>query len=107
MNDNLKPCPFCGGKAKLMARQQRFCGKTYGGKTFIRWAVYIKCNRCHSRGKPIITKPMEESFYRTGFYKTYYRYGIESQTLAFKPYVEEAIEKWNRRAIENDRERDD
>ena len=92
----LKPCPFCGGKAKIMSKQKQFVGWKCDGLKVIKWLIYIKCNKCHSRGKPINTKPMEESWDRTKF--SGLPMGIiEKHTLAFEPYVLKAIEVWNRR----------
>lgn len=101
MKDKLKPCPFCGGEAKIIAKQKNFLGWKCSGLKVIEWHIYIKCNKCHSRGKPIRTKPMEENWYRTKF--SDFPIGImEEHTLAFEPYVLKAIETWNRR-VENER----
>lgn len=104
----LKPCPFCGGKVKINARQSKFIGENIFGNKKLEWTVYIKCNKCHSRGKPIKTEPIKlydetagnihsGSFYSTEFWLGSGR-GLMSATLNFEPYVEQAIEAWNRRA---------
>ena len=104
----LKHCPFCGGKGKINARQRKFCGMNSSGNKKLVWSIYVKCNKCHSRGKPIKTEPLklydEEhgniavgNFYVTEFCKGQGR-GLMSATLNFEPYVEKAIEAWNRRA---------
>lgn len=108
--NKLKPCPFCGGKAKINARQARFCGKSYDGNVKISWAIYIKCNKCHSRGKPIRTMPIWMYYGEGGsrsvgnFYASKYwgtnGVGLQEANDTFKPYVEEAIEAWNRRVSE-------
>lgn len=103
----LKPCPFCGGAPKIMARQSRFLGQNCFGNKKLMWTVYVKCNKCHSRGKPIKTEPLKlydeahgnirsGSFYSTEFWLGSGR-GLMSATLNFEPYVERAIEEWNRR----------
>lgn len=103
----LKPCPFCGWKPKINARQSKFCGKNYLGNVKLIWTIYIKCNKCHSRGKPIKTEPIKlyegesgslgtGNFYSTEFWLGAGR-GLMTATLKFEPYVEKAIEAWNRR----------
>jgi hypothetical protein len=105
--DELKPCPFCGGKPKINARQSKFIGQNgYGNKKIV-WTVYIKCNKCHSRGKPIKTEPIKlydeahrslgvGNFYCTEFWRGSGS-GLMTATLNFEPYVQQAIEAWNRR----------
>lgn len=104
----LKPCPFCGGTPKINARQSKFCGKNNLGNVKLIWTIYVKCNRCHSRGKPIKTEPIKlyegergsigsGNFYNTEFWRGTGR-GLMSATLNFEPYVEKSIEAWNRRA---------
>ena len=106
----LKNCPFCGGKAKITARQSGFHGVNFFGNKKISWTIYIKCNKCHSRGKPIKTDPIKlykdnsrcaiGNFYSTEYWLGSGR-GFMSATFTFKPYVDKAIEAWNRRTHEN------
>jgi Lar family restriction alleviation protein len=103
----LKPCPFCGGKAKINVRQSGFHGQNFEGNKKLSWTIYVKCNKCHARGKPIKTEPIKlyadhshieiGSFYATEFWKGNGR-GLMTATLTFEPYVDDAIEAWNRRA---------
>ena len=104
----LKPCPFCGGKAKINARQSGFYGENCFGNKKLVWTVYVKCNKCHSRGRPIKTEPIKlyedercglasGSFYATEFWKGSGR-GLMTATINFEPYVKKVIEAWNRRA---------
>lgn len=108
MATELKPCPFCGGKPKINARQSKFAGQNHFGNKKLVWTVYIKCNKCHSRGKPIKTEPIkmydEEhggigvgNFYCTEFWLGSGS-GLMTATLNFEPYVKQAIKAWNRRA---------
>lgn len=106
MPNELKPCPFCGGKPKINARQSGFHGKNYDGNKKLSWTIYIICNKCHSRGKPIKTEPIQlfdskyhiesGSFYSTEYWRGSGR-GLMTATINFEPYVNKAIEAWNRR----------
>lgn len=105
MNIELKPCPFCGGNAKVNARQAKFCGQNYIGNKKISWQIYIKCTKCHGRGKPIRTVPIKMNDEETGRYDTgnfwstiWNGCGNQMATETFSPYVKEAAEAWNRRA---------
>lgn len=108
MESELKPCPFCGGKPKINARQSKFVGQNHFGNKKLVWTVYIKCNKCHGRGKPIKTEPIkmyDEEHGHIGvgnFYSTEFWLGsgsgLMTATLNFERYVKQAIEAWNRRA---------
>ncbi len=97
----LKPCPFCGGKARVSFKDYIFYGWNYITHAKSKcYRVQVICNRCKSRGKPIITKPMENPLpYITEW--TGRDSGSDrakAETERFRPYVENAIEAWNRRA---------
>ena len=105
----LKPCPFCGGKPKINARQSKFIGQNCFGNKKLVWTIYIKCNKCHSRGRPIKTEPIKlyegersslasGSFYATEYWRS--GSGLMTATINFEPYVKQASEAWNRRAGE-------
>ena len=109
----LKPCPFCGGKARTNARQSGFHGENCFGNKKLSWTIYVICNRCRSRGKPIKTEPIKlyendsnQTYpflmHETGnFWQTEYAGGHSSEaTEIFRPYVEQVAEAWNRRASE-------
>lgn len=76
----LKPCPFCGGKAKIRTRQQKFYGQNYEGVKKIRRSAYAACNRCHAHG---------------GLY-TWISYD-DSLREEYPVAYEAAAELWNRR----------
>ena len=83
----LKPCPFCGGKANLSRRQMQFIGQNYIGQKKIKYAEQAICKRCFARG-PI--------YIRTTVFPS------EEHQDAFAWLDEVAAEAWNRRA--NDHE---
>ena len=97
----LKPCPFCGGVGKVSFKDYKFYGRNGFGDKKIKYRTQVICNKCRSRGKPIITdwlinpNPYISKWGNCGD-------GTSSkgskQTSMFKPYVEQAIEAWNRRA---------
>lgn len=98
----LKPCPFCGGKGKISFKDYRFMGCDYKGYKTIRYRVQVICNKCKSRGKPIITEPLfRPDPYITKWWKgSAYNdksYICRKETEKFEPYVNMAIEAWNRR----------
>jgi len=41
---NLKPCPFCGGKAVIR----------YGSGYYFMWSVVAECEDCHARTVPAL-----------------------------------------------------
>ncbi len=49
----LKPCPFCGGNARLNYHQSKYYGQNDYGAKYIGFTGYIVCNKCRSRGKPV------------------------------------------------------
>ena len=80
----LKPCPFCGGKAKLHTRQLRFIGQNYLGSKKIRMAAQVFCNRCKARGAVFsgeVIDPWNKDF-----------------NAPFDWMKEQAVVAWNRRA---------
>lgn len=102
----IEKCPFCKGKAKVNARQHKFYGENDFGNKKISWAVYVVCNKCHARGKPIITEPIKLHKDEIGslgvgnFWNTKWGMkgnGIKEANETFAPYVEKAIESWNKR----------
>lgn len=50
----LKPCPWCNGRAGIVSRQMQFLGQNYYGNKKIRYAANGKCYKCHARG-PVVT----------------------------------------------------
>lgn len=103
MNE-LKPCPFCGGKARISFKDIRFGGQNCLGDKKIMYRVQIICNKCHSRGKPINTDYLINPNPYCSVYSGRYSGAqlltprIKEQTELFRPYVEKAVEAWNERA---------
>ena len=97
----LKPCPFCGGKGKVSFKDYRFIGFNVFGNRKVQYRVQVICNKCRSRGKPIITDglinpmPYISEWGNCGYPGSI---GCEAQTNLFRPFVEKAIHEWNRRA---------
>ena len=98
---DLKPCPFCGGKGKISFKNYRFVGQNHFGDKKLKYRVQVICNRCKSRGKPVIT----DALINPDPYRTKWWDGVTVETAKrlkqqemFAPYVKEAIEAWNRRA---------
>ena len=99
----LKPCPFCGGKARLSFKDVEFAGQNCYGDKKVRYRFQVICNKCHSRGKPIKTdflinpNPWNSHYANRG-YSTVESKKIDDMTEMLKPWAEEASEAWNRRA---------
>lgn len=95
--DELKPCPFCGGKAKLSAKDHLFGGYNsmgYGRREYLIRAI---CNRCKARGKPIATGWVTTCNINSrgiNFYRNH------ADKDAIENAQERAIEAWNRRVGE-------
>lgn len=54
MQNELKPCPFCGNKkVKLNYHQSKYYGENDYGAKKIKFTGYIVCTKCLSRGKPV------------------------------------------------------
>lgn len=100
MSVELKPCPFCGGKGRLSFKDYAFGGRNGRSDVKKKYRLQIICNKCKSRGKPIITDWLiNPDPYRSGYTTPEYPYShLESQEVMFRPYVIKAVEAWNRRA---------
>lgn len=97
----LKPCPFCGGNGKVSFKDYRFGGMNYLGDRKVSYRVQVICNKCKSRGKPIITGMLlNPNPYLSEWGNNYYADSMKckEQTALFRPFVEQAIAAWNRRA---------
>lgn len=96
----LKNCPFCGGTGKVSFKDYRFIGFNGFGDKKTQYRVQVICNRCRSRGKPIITdglinpNPYMTEWGNNGMPNS--ERALRRQAI-FAPYVVKAIEAWNRR----------
>ena len=99
----LKPCPFCGGKAKLSFADVEFGGRNYNGEKKTKYRFMVICNRCHARGKPVKTdflinaNPWRSEWSGWGWY-AFLGEEIKAQTELVRPWAEKAIAARNRRA---------
>lgn len=92
---SIKPCPFCGGKARLNFCDYKFIGWTDLGKKN-KYRVQVICNRCKSRGKPIIT----DALLNANPWGIRFMQEDEILKTEFAPYIQSAIEAWNNRGGE-------
>ena len=96
--DKLKPCPFCGGEARLSFKDYAFYGQNYIGDKKKKYRVQVICNRCYSRGKPIVTGWLINPDPYASIFVLGRKTNTFEQEEMFEPYVRRAIEAWNRRA---------
>lgn len=82
----LKPCPFCGGKAKISYREMRFVAQNDVGNKKVRIGMKAICNRCKARG-PLFAGVVIDPWTQAG-----------KNTEAYKWLLKQAAEAWNRRA---------
>lgn len=98
MND-LKPCPFCGGMAKLSFADVAFGGQNYIGEKRLKYRFQVICNRCHARGRPVVTDWLINPNPWISKWRDV-RFDTErtaQETEKVRPWAERAINEWNRR----------
>ena len=107
--EELKPCPFCGGKARLRFKDIQLVGVNGFGDRKNIYRVQVICNKCHSRGKPIKTDPLINcnpwlSVWGHPYCRKEYANNktIQTQTELVRQWAEKAIEAWNKRANNGD-----
>lgn len=52
-NNELKPCPFCGGKAIDVCEEGNFFGKAAYSRTY----RFVRCRKCNARTGVYGTRP--------------------------------------------------
>lgn len=100
---DLKPCPFCGGKGKVMFKDIGFVGQNMRCDKVLIYRVQVICNRCKSRGKPVKTDALLNPHpYNSKWGNVYTESSVvcKEQTELFEPFVTKAVEEWNRRAAD-------
>ena len=99
-----KPCPFCGGKAKVSFRQYKYFGQNYFGDKKLKYMVQVICRKCKSRGKPISTDWLINP--NPGIIQPYEKPGtsFKNQADKFSWYIEKAVKAWNTRAKDGEQE---
>lgn len=101
--EGLKPCPFCGGKARLSFKDAAFAGQNCLGDKKVQYRFQVICNKCHSRGKPVKTDFLinpnpwgslwaNRQLPNTGV--------VAERTETLRPWAEKAIEAWNGRSYD-------
>ena len=81
-NEQLKPCPFCGG-TKLKVDGTR---KYNSYANVYHTTMSVRCNICHARGKPF-----------SGLTKNYVYGESRYEVTTVENLKQQAIEAWNRR----------
>lgn len=81
--DKLKLCPFCGGKSiSVIHSEVKYLGQNENGNKKHIYRAYARCNKCFSRGKPVLFEWISN---------------IPGCKLTLKEHDAAAIETWNRR----------
>jgi len=106
----LKPCPFCGGKARLSFKDCAFYGQNVKGDKKLKYRFQVICNKCHSRGKPIVTdwliNPKPYASMWSGRFEKGRKHAyapsefVLEMTETLRPWAEKAIDEWNKRTTE-------
>jgi hypothetical protein len=93
-------CPHCEGNAKVSFKDARFIGQNIRGDKNLVYRVQVICNKCRSRGKPILTKPLinpNPCLTKWGNCYALWSDVCKEETEKFMPYVVAAISEWNTR----------
>lgn len=91
MGNAINSCPFCGGRAKVTAREYKFGGWNGWGESRRKYQVRVMCNRCHAYG-PCINTGWVKTTWKN--WKLGYRVALED-VAPFEWAEKTAVEKWN------------
>lgn len=95
--DELKACPFCGGKGRLSAKDHLFGGYNGRGQSRREYLIRVICNKCKARGKPIATGWVNTCHINS---RGVNFYASHEDKIAIEKAQQKAIEAWNGRAAE-------
>lgn len=96
----LKPCPFCGGTAKLSAKDYIFGGYSSGGGNSRRgYTIRAICNKCHARGGIAKTGWVTSMYHN---FKAKATHVPEADVIAIADAERKAAQLWNTRTQERE-----
>lgn len=95
--DELKPCPFCNGNAKLSAKDHLFGGYNGAGDSRREYIIRIICNKCKARG-PVVATGWVKATYAS--YKRSELHVSQDDRNAFSSAEDKATNLWNHRTSE-------
>lgn len=90
MTPKLKPCPFCGGEARIMPR---FIYKKITNSEApieYHYRIYALCQNCHAMSYPIDAVVNQYTPHDT----------TDEAQSAYEPFMARVIEAWNRRVTD-------
>nr|DAH16962.1 MAG TPA: restriction alleviation protein [Caudoviricetes sp.] len=88
--DELKKCPFCGGKKLKIKRKSRLAGWNGLDMRVEMHTFSVRCNTCHARGSTVSGRVMDDQRICCD--------QLPDWATTDKALKEKAIEAWNRRA---------
>jgi hypothetical protein len=90
----IKPCPFCGGRGRVSAKDHLFGGYNGLGQGRREYLIRVICNKCKARGAPIATGWVRAC----NINSAHHRYANPDDKRAIETAEAKAIDAWNRRA---------
>ena len=97
----LKPCPFCGNAKLKIDRKSKLAGYNGLDDRVEQRTYSVRCNVCHARGGAVGGKVLfGRSIFATG------KSGLPSWATTDAELKQKAIDAWNRREDNEQREAD-